>query len=85
MSHESTDVPTGHPDRFWHGTPNKNAAKPLMIELRHKWAATQEANPRYSRLIGYGTCAADEQSVADEKRRILKVAGDLDKYLGVHA
>lgn len=80
----SADVEPGHPDRFWFGDVNKSATKPLRIELRHKWAATREPSQRYSRLIGYGTCAADDESVAAEKRRILKVAGDLDKYTGVH-
>lgn len=80
------DVETGHPDRFWFGDTNKSATKPLRIELRHKWesARNRPADPKWSRLIGYGTCAADDESVAAEKQRILKVAGDLDKYTGVH-
>lgn len=80
----SSEAPEPGPDRFWHGVPNKSATKPLMVELRHKWAATQEANPRYSRLIGYGTCTADDEAVNKEKRRILEVAGRLDEFLGVH-
>lgn len=83
MSSESPDLEPGE-RRFWHGVPNKSATKPLMIELRQMWRATGEPDARYSRVIGYGTCTADDEAVSAEKARILKVAGDLDKYTGVH-